>query len=410
MSLDQEIAVARKVIVSDGYDMSVGELMNLYRDGELRISPEYQRLFRWKPVQKSRFIESLLLGIPVPPIFVFQDETGRWELVDGLQRMSTIFEFTDTQPIPDEERVDAVVEQEDGQENEEEGADAETVSAEEDVDYDGEEDDGGPIREDGTTLSGTNFLPSLAEKRWEESAPRAGDGIGKLAQLHIKRARIRVEILKSESDVSAKFELFQRLNTGGSNLTEQEVRNCTAIMINPKFHKWLTVCSQSENFQITIAQTKEALRKQAGVELALRFFAFRNVPYAPGLDVHEYLDQALIKMAGNPRFRYAQEKRIFDATFLALRQAMEDQAFKRWDGENFGGKFLMSLFEVIAIGVSKNIDNISRKTPARQRTFLTGRAKSLWENDVFQANSGAGVRGTTRLMRLLPLAESHYSS
>src|SRR5580658_384265 len=93
MVLDQQIEKARKEIAPDGYDMSVGEILNLYRDNELIIHPEYQRLFRWKGIQKTRFIESLLLGIPVPPIFVFQTPRGAWELIDGLQRLSTIFEF-----------------------------------------------------------------------------------------------------------------------------------------------------------------------------------------------------------------------------------------------------------------------------------------------------------------------------
>jgi len=93
VSLEDQISAARKEIKPDGYDMSVGEIMNLYRSNELIISPAYQRLFQWKPIQKTRFIESLLLGIPIPPIFVFQSEAGVWELIDGLQRISTVLEF-----------------------------------------------------------------------------------------------------------------------------------------------------------------------------------------------------------------------------------------------------------------------------------------------------------------------------
>lgn len=81
--------------------------MNLYRDNELTISPDYQRLFRWGVISKTRFIESLLLGIPIPPIFVHQDDDGIWELIDGLQRVSTILEFsgllrdsTNNTPLP----------------------------------------------------------------------------------------------------------------------------------------------------------------------------------------------------------------------------------------------------------------------------------------------------------------------
>ncbi len=93
MSLLDEIKTARKEIVTDGYDMSLGELINLYRDNELIIDPAFQRLFRWDETRKTRFLESILLGIPVPPIFVFQSENGVWELVDGLQRLSTVFQF-----------------------------------------------------------------------------------------------------------------------------------------------------------------------------------------------------------------------------------------------------------------------------------------------------------------------------
>ena len=93
MALEQEITAARKEIVADGYDMSIGELVNLYRDNELQINPAYQRLFRWPATTKTRFIESILLGLPLPPIFVFQQTSGVWELIDGLQRLSTVLEF-----------------------------------------------------------------------------------------------------------------------------------------------------------------------------------------------------------------------------------------------------------------------------------------------------------------------------
>jgi Protein of unknown function DUF262 len=365
--LDEQIAKARKEIAPDGYDMSVGEILNLYRDNELIIHPEFQRLFRWKDLQKTRFIESLLLGIPVPPIFVFQDQRGAWELIDGLQRLSTIFEFV------------GVLKRREGE-----------VQAP------------GP-----TTLLGTNFLPELEGKLWEPADGDEQHGIGKAAQLNIKRARIRVEILKKESDPMAKYELFQRLNTGGTELSEQEVRNCTALMINPDFYYWLKTRSEFEPFKTTTAQTEEALKKQIGVELVLRFAAFRSVAYQQGLDVHEYLDRSLITMASNKNFAQAEEQSIFERTFVALNTALGSDAFKRWDGERFIGKFLMSVYEVAAIGVSQNIDRIEQ-LGTKATEFITRQAKALWSNEVFQQNSGAGVRGTTRLARLLPMSRDFF--
>jgi uncharacterized protein with ParB-like and HNH nuclease domain len=91
--LDEEITRARNSLSTDRLDMSFGEIMSMYERDEIIIDPEFQRLFRWSDYQKTRFIESLLLGIPIPPIFVAEDKNGRWELVDGLQRLSTVFSF-----------------------------------------------------------------------------------------------------------------------------------------------------------------------------------------------------------------------------------------------------------------------------------------------------------------------------
>jgi len=219
MSLEDEVAISKKQIISDGYDMSVGEIMNLYRDNELIISPDYQRLFRWELSQKTRFIESLLLGIPIPPIFVHQDDDGVWELIDGLQRVSTILEFSGLLK--------------DG-------------------------NTGNPIPS--SILNGTQFLPSLSDKKWSNPENPENE-IGKSLQLEIKRARLRVEILRKGSDPYAKYELFQRLNTGGANLSEQEVRNCIAVMLRPDIFQWLKRCAEYPAFTNATSQTQEAIEK-----------------------------------------------------------------------------------------------------------------------------------------------------
>lgn len=366
MALEEEISVARKEIVSDGYDMSIGELINLYRDGEILIDPEFQRLFRWNLTRKTRFIESILLGLPLPPIFVYQTKTGIWELIDGLQRVSTILEFVGVLKNPD----------------------------------------GGIILP--TELEGTRFLPSLVNKRWEpRDEAKPVDGIGVAQQLQIKRARMRVEILKQESDPQAKYELFQRLNTGGETLSEQEVRNCVGIMLDRDFQTWLVECANFPAFRTATCQTDSAIEKQAHIELALRFFAFRHVPYTNGLDVHEYLDDALVRLIQSTTFDRVAEQGIFERTFTLLNSALGDSAFKRWNGTDFSGKFLQSVFEVVSLSASKHIDAIEALGDARI-AFVNKRCSELWADRIFTENSGAGVRGTTRLAKLLPLASDFF--
>ncbi len=77
-ALIDEISRAERKLSTDGYEMSVGELINLYRDREIIVDPEYQRLFRWDIQQKTNLIESLLLGIPIPPIFVYELDNRVW--------------------------------------------------------------------------------------------------------------------------------------------------------------------------------------------------------------------------------------------------------------------------------------------------------------------------------------------
>src|ERR1700733_5455578 len=93
MTLVKEIESAQRQVKTDSLSMSTGEIVGMYQRGELIIRPAFQRLFRWEMFQKSKLIESILLGIPVPPIFVFETPDGTWELIDGLQRLSTILEF-----------------------------------------------------------------------------------------------------------------------------------------------------------------------------------------------------------------------------------------------------------------------------------------------------------------------------
>lgn len=366
MTLADEIQAARKKVITDGYDMSLGEILNLYRDNELVIDPAFQRLFRWDDERKTRFIESILLGIPIPSIFVSQNENGIWELIDGLQRISTVLQLT----------------------GELRGEKAEEL---------------GPL-----VLNGTLFLPSLDGKRWKESAPGLGDGLGQALQIDVKRARIRVEILKSESDVTAKFELFQRLNTGGVSLSEQEVRNSMTVALNKPFYDWLVALSENHHFKNTTQQTEAAIKAQAGVELALRYLAFQSVAYEPGLDVHEYLNAALIEMASDSAYDCDLRGQEFEQAFEFIDDALSDSAFKRWNGTVFQGKFLMSVFEVISKGVSENLDDLRKMTPDKRNEFIITTAKKLWENEVFKKNSGAGVRGTTRLSKLLPLAADMF--
>ena len=336
--------------------MSFGELVSLYKNKELIINPAYQRFFRWEISQKTKFIESILLRIPVPPIFVFQRHDGVWELIDGLQRLSTVFEFMGI------------------------------LRKEEDKMY------------PASILEGTNLLPSLGGKQWDNETDE-DNSLTKSQQIEIKRTRIRVEILQKGSSPNAKFELFQRLNTGGTPLSEQEVRNCVMIMIDPAFYDWVEGLSKDSAFSGTVELTDTADVKRKDMEYALRFMTFMNIPYTSGLDVHEYLDSAAIKLATDKTLDRVAELKRFKETFTLIESSLGSGAFRRFDGATHSGQFLTSIFEVLAVGVASNLKAI--QAMGDSRAFIKSKAQALGAEEFYKKNTGAGVRGTTRLSNLL---------
>ena len=205
IALLDEVQAARKKVVTDGYDMSLGELINLYHNDELEMDPVFQRLFRWDDERKTRFIK-FDPSRNSNPTLRLPGQQGNL----GIDRRSAAFVYDFSANWRTEGRWTAEL---------------------------------GPL-----FLNETQFLPSLDGKRWTESAEGADNGIGQVLQIEIKRARVRVEILKSDSDVTAKFELFKRLNTGGAALTEQEVRNSIAVSVNRFFYDWLTARARRSRF------------------------------------------------------------------------------------------------------------------------------------------------------------------
>jgi len=365
MTLDQEIANASKEIYTDGYDMSIGEVISLYKENELTINPEYQRLFRWDLLRKSRFIESILLGIPVPPIFVFQNNDSTWELVDGLQRLSTILEF-----------MGILV-----------GSDGKILPP--------------------SSLQSTKLLPSLDGIKWESDEGQE-NGISKAQQISIRRSRLRVEILKKESDKQSKFELFQRLNTGGAELSDQEIRNSIMLMIKPEFYQFLKKIAESSNFLNLISLTEVAISQQRPMELVLRLIAYKYKAYAGKLDVNEYLDDAMMEVMKDDKFPYKEYESDLEDTFTLLYQCMESNAFKRYDGSRFIGAFSIAAFEAIAYGFFTNIKFWRDENIENKCEVIIKKISSLWFNPDFVKNSGAGIRGTTRIANLIPYAVEFF--
>ena len=368
MSLDQEIADRRAEIRSDGYPMSIGELISMYRDSELDIHPEFQRFFRWGIEQKSRLIESILLGIPLPSIFVSQREDGVWDVIDGLQRLSTIFQLV-------------------GVLKDENGA---TLP---------------PL-----TLRKTKYLPSMAGKKWDDDDSSLS--IGNANKLIIRRSKIDVKIILRESSESSKYELFQRLNTGGSQLSDQEVRNVMLLMANPDAYHWISDLGKDENFQNCIALSDKMLSERYDLELVTRFLVFRNIEENELRSVEnigDFLNDRISDMVQPDVFQKVREEEdiAFKSTFACLANSLVERSFRKYDiekGAHRGG-FLISAFEPIALGIGYNVKSYSSSINTQK---IEETAKELWSNCDFLSHSGSGVDTRARLRTNVPLGRKLF--
>lgn len=260
------------------------EINKKYQEGEMRIitesgryplqnivdilganvtfNPDYQRRRVWSSVQKSRLIESFIMNVPIPPVFLYEIEFSKYEIMDGLQRLSTVYDFY----------------------------------------------------RDRFTLEGLEIWSELNGKKYSDLPAKVKSGIDRR---YISTIVILKETAKTaeEERLLKKF-VFERLNTGGTKLTDQETRNalydgpmnklCIDIANNfTTFHKlWhikpykevdlISYQNQEEDLEETDTRENSYIRME-DVELVLRFFAYRQLAENPASKVKDILDSYLIE-------------------------------------------------------------------------------------------------------------------
>ncbi|MET8711726.1 DUF262 domain-containing protein [Streptomyces sp. NPDC004735] len=370
MTLQDEIEAGRSTVKADAYAMSIGEIVNLYRDRELVIRPEFQRLFRWTAPKKSRLIESILLGIPLPSVFIMQRHDGVWEVIDGLQRLSTILEFMGE--LRDEESGDLLP---------------------------------------SSRLHGTRYLPSLNGLAFEES----DDGINLTPgqRISFKRSKLDFKILLPESDDKAKYELFDRLNSGGEVPSAQEVRNCQLIMRNRDLFIWLDALRGDQGFTDCALLSSRATEEQYDMELVCRFFSLISSDLQELKDMESvdlFLTEKMLSLADDSTFDKARWGKVFRDTFTLLAKSLDSDSFRRYDTSKarFLGGFSVSAFEAITVGVASNLDAWQRIEDGRREEELRRRVESMWAEEFFRSQARGGVRGTTRIPAIIPAAKTFF--
>ncbi len=328
------IDVRRKRAETKSLDISLNELADMYSSGELQIRPEFQRLFRWSRKKQSQFIESLLLEMPVPAIFVIENSEGEWELIDGLQRISSFLHYRGELKATDLLDLSLV----DGDVSSGTKTPAGSKFAISPGDF--------------LKLEGCDILPEINGTTYVD--------LPVSLQFRLKRSFLRVETIRQDTDKHFKYYMFKRLNSGGEKLSDQEIRNCTIRLLDEQFNSLLIKLSRKPSFlKCTQSLSVDRRMKMDDVELVLRFFAFKNNFREFKHDVSEFLSNYMERVSDQHHdkpiaFDYEEEEEEFDRVFDLLNNCLGEFTCVRWlVSDKFGGPFLMQHFEAFSLGVAK---------------------------------------------------------
>jgi len=210
-------------------------------------------------------------------------------------------------------------------------------------------------------------------------------------KINLKRAVCRVEILRGESSTSMKYELFKRLNSGGSKLTPQEIRNAIYRGVDPRFNELLLKISQSEVFGCLTQLSRGRLNELYDQELVLRFFAFYRNAENINENMEKFLNSFMEETVQNADFDYDAYESLIMRVLELISQIGDAKTFR-----NESNLFVSAYFEGILIGVAQNIDRYTENLE-----LLKLKIKDLKSDSDFKRYSESASNSRSRIRNRL---------
>lgn len=356
-NIREEIIDKRSTIYTSQLNMSVGEFMSLYNDNEINLEPSFQRFFKWSEQQETNFIESILLGYPIPSIFVLQREDGVWDVIDGVQRLSTIYHFVGI--LYDEES-----------ENKKKS----------------------PLK-----LTKAKILTHLEGLYYnKENEP----SVDIASRIDFKRAIIPVTILNNNSEGNTKFELFRRLNTGGSKLTPQEVRNALMLMSNTKAYLALENFCNTEEFKTFLNLSDNKTGDRTDMDILTRFIVMRHYPHIEDIDnridINIFLDDTICEIISDKNYNAIEDINYFKSLIRFFNDNIDEnygfQVYKPSKNAYQGG-FNWFIFETVTWGLAI-LNDLNKITPNKEKlvTIIQGLVSSGEYNKIHGISNPRVIR------------------
>lgn len=301
----------------------------------INIRPEYQRRLRWSTKQKSLLIESLLLNIPIPPVFFYESDLARYEVMDGQQRLNAVHEFLSNK----------------------------------------------------FSLAGVEKLPFINAKRYQQLPPKLKRGLD--------RASFSAIVLLQESQTGeddpylVRRYVFERLNTGGQKLNPQEMRNSifrgsfndmiVALARNSDFCKIFdipeyTETDENEYYESPARQKNSLYRRMGDCQIVLRFFALLDDEYIKG-SMRSILDSCMKRNKDASAQKIVELEAVYSKLIHTCDQLFSSEAFLLPPDEKGNRRISVALYDAIMVALYRRQEHLSRFI--QRRSFIAEKIQQL---------------------------------
>jgi hypothetical protein len=327
----KQLETQRHRVDFDTYDITVQQLISMVENGAIDVAPAYQRHFRWDDQKRSDLVESVFLGVPVPSLFMATNRDGTWELVDGVQRLSTLTQFAGNEKARKRLKIEH------------------------------------PLV--------LQNLKKLSELDSSTFAQLPGSH-----KLQFLLRPIKVITLSDKSDLAVRFDLFERLNTGGEALTDQEIRAC--IYRGP-FNEFLERMAKSKEFHKVVRLTDRQEKDGTREECVLRFFAFLHQYKSFVHSVVDFLND--YTAAASKSFDYSANEELFTRTFTQLKSALPKGIVR-------GTRKItpINLYEAVAVGAGLAL---------KKQTMLVTTGTTAWVSSEKLKTLTTGATNNVKLVK-----------
>lgn len=338
--------------------MTISSLQDRLENDELDLTPEFQRQANvWDAKRKSRLIESILLRIPLPSFYFSEDGDGVYAVVDGLQRLCAIFHFMDCTHLNRITKAKL-----------------------------------NPLR-----LTGLQYLHELDDLTFTE--------LDRKFKRRVSELEITSNVIRANTPIAVKFNVFARLNQGGMPLVAQEIRNA---IFPGNWRRHIREMAESDIF-VRVTEGRIRTERQQDMELALRYVALWQLGKPFRRPANQTLDEFLNEVVEKKLTLWAPTKwkEVYDDFIRALnacKKVFGNHVFRKSWGNQYKSPINRGLFEAQLIALGGLSDEQLKFATTEKDKIIVGFAEAFKNDQDFRNSltygTGSAEASDTRIAKM----------